>query len=53
MEKRAGMDKKRFVNTNGKKDKRLGLKETIDSIRTRSCPRGWKRTVCSSSGLFS
>ncbi|WP_210772192.1 ArsC/Spx/MgsR family protein [Pseudodesulfovibrio sp. zrk46] len=28
----AGVDKKKFVNTNGKRYKDLGLKETIDSM---------------------
>ena len=28
----AGVDKKKFVNTNGKKYKELGLKETIDGM---------------------
>ena len=28
----AGVDKKKFVNTNGKKYKEMGLKETIDSM---------------------
>lgn len=28
----AGVDRKRFVNTNGKKYKDLGLKETIDGM---------------------
>ncbi len=28
----AGVDKKKFVNTNGKKYKELGLKDTIDGM---------------------
>lgn len=28
----AGVDRKRFVNTNGKKYKELGLKDTIDAM---------------------
>ncbi len=31
-QKIAGVDKKKFVNTNGKKYKEMGLKETIDSM---------------------
>lgn len=31
----AGVDKKKFVNTNGKKYKELGLKETIDGMSDR------------------
>lgn len=31
-QKIAGVDKKKFVNTNGKKYKELGLKDTIDGM---------------------
>jgi len=31
-QKIAGVDKKKFVNTNGKKYKELGLKDTIDFL---------------------
>ncbi len=31
-QQRAGVDKKKFVNTNGKKYKELGLKDTIDAM---------------------
>ncbi len=31
-QKIAGVDKKKFVNTNGKKYKEMGLKDTIDSM---------------------
>ena len=31
-QKIAGVDKKKFVNTNGKKYKELGLKDTIDAM---------------------
>lgn len=34
-QKIAGVDKKKFVNTNGKRYKELGLKDTIDSMSER------------------
>lgn len=32
LQQKAGVDKKKFVNTRGKKYKELGLKETLDAM---------------------